>query len=175
MLLLVLIKLLGFPLFFGDFNLKFAYSVWFDREFSYHSQLLKELWKIKGPQRLKMFMWVMVNDALLTNHVRARKGLSSLDTCILCGSSSDTTLHALRNCIYVKELWKSIDYSFITNSFFQQPYLVGKEYFERNSMQCWGQLSLTFSLRLVTPYGIAITLLFLKGMLMLILFLIIGW
>ena len=134
--MLVLIKLLGFPLFFGDFNLKFAYSVWFDREFSYHSRLFKELWKIKGPQRLKMFMWVMVNDALLTNHVRARKGLSSLDTCILCGSSLDTTLHALHNYIYVKELWKSIDHSLITNSFFQQPLLIWLEKNILNETQC---------------------------------------
>ena len=113
-----------FPIVSGDFNLKSAYSVQFDRDSSSQSQLFKELWKIKSPQRLKMSMWVVVNNALLTNHARVRRVLSLGDTCILCGRASETTLHALRNCIYAKELWKSIGHSFITNSFFQQPLLL---------------------------------------------------
>ena len=62
-----------FPNVSGEFNLKSAYGVWFDRKISGHARLFKELWWIKSPQRLKTFMWVVVNNALLANHTRFRR------------------------------------------------------------------------------------------------------
>ena len=41
----------------------------------------------------------------------------------------ETTLHALHDCTYAKELRKSVGHSFITNSFFQQHLL---QWLERN-------------------------------------------
>ena len=68
-------------------------------------------------------MWVVPNDALLTNHACLRKGLATQDNCYLCGNVSETKLHALWYCPITQELWTSVGNSFISASFFQQPLL----------------------------------------------------
>ena len=79
------------------------------------------MWKIRAPQRLKSFMWLALNDALLTNRARYRRGLAANDTCALCSRFPKTTLHAIRDCEVVKKAWKSVGNNFIKNSFFQKP------------------------------------------------------
>lgn len=107
------------PTIIGEFNLKTGYDYWFEREVPTHARLFKELWRIKALQRLKTFMWEVANDALLINHARLRRGLTVQDICVLCGNTSETTLHALRDYCLAKELWMSIGNSSISPTFFQ--------------------------------------------------------
>ena len=50
-----------------------------------------------------------------------KKGLSAIDLCPICGIYFETTLHVIRDCEIVKDMWKSIGNSLIKNLFFQQP------------------------------------------------------
>ena len=79
------------------------------------------MWKIRAPQKLKIFLWLVVNEAHLTNVSRMKKGLSAIDLCPICGIYSETTLHVPRDCEIAKDMWKSIGNSLIKNSFFEQP------------------------------------------------------
>ena len=42
----------------------------------------KLLWKIRTPQRLKTFMWLVMNDALLTNFSLIKRGMTANDLCV---------------------------------------------------------------------------------------------
>ena len=136
-----------FPVVSSEFNLKSAYNIWFDRDFSDGARVFKKLWNINAPKRLKIFLWVVAYDTLLINHVWLRRGLSCQDTFILCGNAPEIMLHALCNCTYAKELWKSIGNSFITISFFQQPLL---EWLEKHlSNETRSNLGISWSLLFV--------------------------
>ena len=71
------------------------------------------MWKIRTPQRLKIFLWLVVNDALLTNVSRMKKGLSGSNVCPICGIYSETALHVLRDCEIAKDMWKTVGNSLI--------------------------------------------------------------
>ena len=62
-------------------------------------------------------MWIIINDALLTNYAHVRRGLVANDTCVLSGISSETMLHTLRDYSKVKEMRKNIGNSFIKDSY----------------------------------------------------------
>ena len=66
-------------------------------------------------------MWLVINQALLTNNSRFRRGLAVNNLCSVCGIYLETMLHALRDCFKGKETWLSVGHSFIKNSFFQHP------------------------------------------------------
>ena len=87
---------------------------------------------MRAPQRVKSFMWLVINDALLTNCARLKRNMTANDTCAICGSISETMLHTLRDCSKAKEMWKSIDHSFIKDSFFIQPL---SEWLEENVLK----------------------------------------
>ena len=75
------------------------------------------MWRIKAPQRIKTFMCLVMNEALLTNYSRLRSNMLTNDLCASCGTNFETTLHVLCDCVKVQELWKSIRNSFIEKSF----------------------------------------------------------
>lgn len=110
-------------------------------------------------QRLKAFIWLVMNDALRTNHARLNKSLSTYDLCVICGTSAETMLHTLHDCLVARELWKSVGNRFIKDSFFQQPLL---PWLEGNVFY--------FLLWHVAPFGIAVIYIFLWVIPMLILF-----
>ena len=83
------------------------------------NSMFNVIWKAKAPQRLKAFMWLAANDALLPNCAWLKRGLAINDSSVLCGVATEITLHALRGCPKAKELWKSIEISFIEDSFFK--------------------------------------------------------
>ena len=69
------------------------------------SRLFKFIWKVRATQRLKGFMWLVMNEALLINNARFRRALIASNTCCIYGIYSKTTLHILRDCDKAKELW----------------------------------------------------------------------
>ena len=59
-----------FPTLDGVFSLKTAYKAWTENDPLDRNRLFKGLWKLEVPQRVKASLWVVMNDALLTNHAR---------------------------------------------------------------------------------------------------------
>ena len=54
--------------------------------------MFKVVWKLNAPQRLKTFMWLVTNEALLTNNERLKRNMVASDTCGLCGSTPKITV-----------------------------------------------------------------------------------
>ncbi|KAF7834596.1 ribonuclease H [Senna tora] len=56
----------------------------------------------------KVFLWSVNHDSVMTNAQRERRGFCNSDSCPLCTSEIETSLHALRDCGKVKEIWKNL-------------------------------------------------------------------
>nr|KYP35123.1 Putative ribonuclease H protein At1g65750 family [Cajanus cajan] len=69
------------------------------------SPLFKQIWKWHGPERVRVFLWRVAHESLLTNFCRVKRGMSSDSTCGECRQAMETTLHVLRDCPYAQEVW----------------------------------------------------------------------
>jgi zinc-binding in reverse transcriptase len=89
----------------GKFTTLFAYNLltYFD---DICDRNWEEIWKWKGPQRVKTFLWLSAREALLTNKRRARMGLTDTPVCPRCQLHEETTIHVLRDYIHARCIWE---------------------------------------------------------------------
>lgn len=76
------------------------------------------IWKLRVPERVRSFAWILKHDKLLTNNCISTSGFGE-DGCSLCGAVRETSLHALRDCKVVKGLWDNIVPGNIKRQFFE--------------------------------------------------------
>ncbi|CAL5362434.1 unnamed protein product [Camellia sinensis] len=68
----------------------------------------KWLWKIRAPQKLKCFIWLILKGRLLTNHMRLVRNMSTSAICPRCGLTDESLHHLLRECSASKTIWTEI-------------------------------------------------------------------
>lgn len=69
----------------GVFTTKSAFELLDDNEAPRGCERLwKAVWRLQGPQRVRIFAWKLLNNDILTNVVRFRHHISSNDICPLC-------------------------------------------------------------------------------------------
>ncbi|MBA0628908.1 hypothetical protein Godav_023538, partial [Gossypium davidsonii] len=73
----------------GDWNLK--------------DEKWKSVWKLPGPQRVRFFIWTALQERLLSNVERVRRGLAVDPSCTICGFHLEDILHILRDCAVAKD------------------------------------------------------------------------
>ncbi|KAK8277284.1 hypothetical protein V6Z12_D10G255900 [Gossypium hirsutum] len=56
------------------------------------------IWKMKIPQRVRTFLWMLVWNKIFPNEERAQK----------CGKSIESAIHAVRDCDFAQLVWKSL-------------------------------------------------------------------
>ncbi|KAK7268980.1 hypothetical protein RIF29_21693 [Crotalaria pallida] len=66
------------------------------------------IWKIKVPQKLNFFLWLVCHEAIPTNVLRRQRHFSSLDVCGRCGNAAECIFHCLRDCWKVNSVWRGI-------------------------------------------------------------------
>ncbi|XP_028754982.1 uncharacterized protein LOC114714409 [Neltuma alba] len=91
----------------GQFKIKDAYWMIEDKGNSPISRVFDVIWKWKGVERIRVFLWLMVQDRLPTNERRSRWSLTS-PNCPWCCDSVETITHILRDCRYAKQLWEEL-------------------------------------------------------------------
>jgi hypothetical protein len=67
------------------------------------------IWKIKVPSKLKVFLWRLARQSLLTGNTRYKRNMATSPCCGLCGASSDSWRHALLECHMAKCVWSLCD------------------------------------------------------------------
>ncbi|KAL4272707.1 hypothetical protein GQ457_13G011180 [Hibiscus cannabinus] len=67
-----------------------------------------KLWKIPVPQRVRVFMWLVFHQRIMTNVERTRRHLASSDLCVICCTEAETIEHALRSCSKARQAWESV-------------------------------------------------------------------
>jgi hypothetical protein len=76
------------------------------------------LWHIPTPEKIKFFLWTDIHDTLPTKSMLSHRGMLQNASCPRCNIDDETILHCLRDCKFVKFLWKSI--GFTNQTFFQE-------------------------------------------------------
>ncbi|KAK2405415.1 hypothetical protein QL285_054655 [Trifolium repens] len=76
------------------------------------------LWRLPAPEKIKFLFWTMLHNALPTREMLSHRGIINNNLCPRCNNNVETLLHCLRDCIFVKSVWKSI--GFYKQIFFQE-------------------------------------------------------
>ncbi|KAF7827592.1 reverse transcriptase [Senna tora] len=81
----------------------------------------KKLWKLECPEHMKFFIWLVLNESLPTNSLRARRGMSASNICRRCNMVEETCIHCLRDCPVAKHTWVHFDFGTVPNFFTMDP------------------------------------------------------
>ncbi|KAL9830901.1 putative transcription factor interactor and regulator CCHC(Zn) family [Arabidopsis thaliana] len=71
-------------------------------------ELFNRLWRTVVLERVKLFMWLAMNQVLMTNVERHRRHLCDSNICPVCKSGQETILHILRDCPAMAGIWQRI-------------------------------------------------------------------
>lgn len=86
----------------GEFSVKSAYNMIVKS--SPTNRNYKAIWKLKVPEKVRLFVWRLSHDRLLTRE-RCSCWFGSSDRCHLCPNQVESTLHVLRDCSAAASLW----------------------------------------------------------------------
>ena len=84
----------------GKFSIKFAYGQLSNTHLASQENniLWKNIWRFKGPERYKAFLWLCAKNRLTTNICRKHMQMVEDDYCPACRQEPETMIHALRDC-----------------------------------------------------------------------------
>ncbi|KAF7824072.1 putative ribonuclease H protein At1g65750 family [Senna tora] len=89
----------------GTFSTKSAYHAITSVDEGVRNGFWKLLWKWKGMEKIRSFLWLCGHDRLLTNAARKRRGMVATDICTRCNGAPEDLLHTLRDCPKAKCIW----------------------------------------------------------------------
>lgn len=90
----------------GTFSTKPAFHMTLLSNESSPNPLLTSTWKMKIPLCIQFFIWLALQNEMLTNEERQRRHLIEYDTCTSCSANSESLLHVLRDCCHSAEVWR---------------------------------------------------------------------
>lgn len=64
------------------------------------------IWKVWAPNKLKMFMWIFLQNRLWCNDRLQRRGWPNRYFCPLCLRNLETSTHLIWSCNFPKEIWR---------------------------------------------------------------------
>jgi len=95
-------------------------------------------------QRWKTFIWLAFHNKLLTNDIRAKKGMCMDTTCTWGGANSESLLHNVRDCDDTRDLWLSLINPSVHKEFFNLDLQDWLEFNLKNPGlalgRCWSEL-----------------------------------
>lgn len=69
-------------------------------------------------ERVRVFLWLLAHDKLLSSWSQWRRKLSSSPCCHCCSAKKEDVIHALRDCLDSKEVWLKFIPPGLHHSFF---------------------------------------------------------
>lgn len=88
----------------GSFTVKSAYHAISKNIFSMDDCRWNLAWSWKGPQSIRIFIWLVLHDRVKTKSELSRRHFSC-DTCDRCGCGREDLLHAIRDYMVVRKVW----------------------------------------------------------------------
>jgi hypothetical protein len=90
----------------GEFTVSSAYSMLVNNQMDGNTTRWKRIWKLGVIERIRVFVWQIAHDRLLTKHKLARWQLGSAycDNCYF----DETIIHALRDCPIAIHVWNHL-------------------------------------------------------------------
>ena len=74
-------------------------------------KVMQEIWHMKIPLKIKIFMWYLKRGVILTKDNLARRNWNGNKACCFC-SKHETIQHLFVECHYAKFLWRAIHFVF---------------------------------------------------------------
>lgn len=75
-------------------------------------------WSLQVQQCSKILLWLLGQEAMLTNYARWHRGLSANSNFSHCVEEKKDILYMIRDCSDSKEIWDRFDLSSKPNNFF---------------------------------------------------------
>lgn len=69
------------------------------------NNIWEQIWRIKAPNRVCMFMWQTLHERIMCNKVRYSRGFTNNAYCFACRDKVEDTEHVLRSCPRAKDVW----------------------------------------------------------------------
>lgn len=91
----------------GLFSVKSCYKEFMGEKLGMVDRKWDVIWRWKGPERVKFFLWIVGHDRLCTNSRRA-KWCACDPSCSVCQNQPETTTHVLRDCTEAKKVWDRV-------------------------------------------------------------------
>ncbi|KAK9181143.1 hypothetical protein WN944_024280 [Citrus x changshan-huyou] len=92
----------------GLFTTKSAYLMLTGSSSVIEDYRWRSVWRWKGPQSVRIFLWQALQDRLKTKTELARRHIPISEACDRCGASVEDTLHVLRDCVAAKTFWLKV-------------------------------------------------------------------
>ncbi|XP_020871723.1 uncharacterized protein LOC9299799 [Arabidopsis lyrata subsp. lyrata] len=91
----------------GKFTVKSAYSQLTRMETPKQSMsvFFQRIWRVGAPERIRLFLWLVAHQAIMTNAERYRRHLGDTEICQVCKGGTETIIHALRDCPAMEGIW----------------------------------------------------------------------
>ena len=115
----------------GDFTVKSAYNLLNEVE-THEDPLWNRIWKLKVPERCRMFTWITARQRLLTNASRRIRGICNEDLCPVCHVEVEDQLHVLRDCSITRAMWQILVPCSDHTRFFRSDFM---QWFRENLMK----------------------------------------
>jgi hypothetical protein len=91
----------------GHFTVSSAYYMITRHTLNDANKRWKEIWKIESIERIRVFVWLLVHDRLLTKSWLARWQLGN-PFCHSCHQFEETTTHVMRDCPIAVNVWRHL-------------------------------------------------------------------
>ncbi|KAL9453582.1 hypothetical protein AB3S75_009233 [Citrus x aurantiifolia] len=92
----------------GKFTSKSAYLFLNNSNCSKDAHFWKLIWQWKGPQRVKIFLWLVMHGKIKTREELFKRHILDKMNCERCGHERENKMHALRDCFVAKRIWNCL-------------------------------------------------------------------
>lgn len=102
------------------FTIKSVYNISNNSQWNPQNNKWSLAWSFLGPQRIRTLLWLVLNNALLTNSQRFHMHINSDPWCPSCCGTMETWGHILRDCFQAKAIWTDLLPSTLSDSFWNR-------------------------------------------------------
>jgi ribonuclease HI len=67
-----------------------------------------EIWEWQLPIKVKLFIWLLLEQRILTWDNLIKRGFQGPSLCVLCKDSEETMLHLFGECRFIKNIWHTL-------------------------------------------------------------------
>jgi hypothetical protein len=104
----------------GLFSVKSAYRLGLNQQMQVHRYgatsdrpdgarpCWKVIWSCPVPPKAKILAWKICNNAISTQVNLARRGMSNVRICQICGQAEEDTFHVFARCPHARALWQAM-------------------------------------------------------------------
>jgi len=78
-----------------------------------HCPFATAVWKVNTPLKIKGFLWLVVNRAILTWDNLKKKGWQGPSVCHFCMATEESIDHLFLGCAFSKEIWEQLAFRLI--------------------------------------------------------------